>query len=70
MDATHQAFTARLRALMAKKGWSANRLGDLSGLTGSAVAAMLRGEKSPTLRSMKKLAEALGVRVTDLLDGQ
>lgn len=55
---------------MAKKGWSANRLGDLSGLTGSAVAAMLRGEKSPTLRSMKKLAEALGVRVTDLLDGQ
>jgi transcriptional regulator with XRE-family HTH domain len=67
VDDIHQALTKSLRSLMRRRGWSANRLGDLAGLTGSAVAAILRGEKSPTLRTLARLADALDVKVVDLL---
>ena len=69
MDDIHQALTKQLRAQMRRRGWSANRLGDLAGLTGSAVAAIMRGEKSPTLRTLKRLADALDVKVCFLLEG-
>jgi len=67
MDALHQAFSDRLSGLMRDKKLSSNRLADFAGLGRSSVAAILRGEKSPTLRTLGRLAEALEVKPRDLL---
>ena len=60
----------RLKQIMETKGVSASRLSGLSGLSETYIRLLLAERKSPTLRTLEKLAAALGVSVIDLLDYQ
>jgi transcriptional regulator with XRE-family HTH domain len=51
---------------MARKGWSATQMADFSGISRGFVSNLLTGQKSPTLRTLTKIADAFEVKVRDL----
>jgi transcriptional regulator with XRE-family HTH domain len=55
-----------IRTLRAKKGLSLRELSDRSGLSFNAISKIERGENSPTVASLHKIASALEVHITDL----
>jgi transcriptional regulator with XRE-family HTH domain len=63
MDANHERLVAQIRRRMTRQGWSANQLADLSGVSRGFVSEMLSGHKSPTLRTLAKIADAFGVQI-------
>lgn len=62
-------FTANLRRLREERGLSQEAVGDRAGMTQSQYARIERGDVDPTLKTLKRLATALGLTAADLLDG-
>ncbi len=52
---------------MRDKRLSVNRLADFSGIGRGGLSEILAGKSSPTLRTLGRIADALGVAVRDLL---
>jgi transcriptional regulator with XRE-family HTH domain len=50
---------------MRRKKWSVNQLADFSGLGRGYLSDILTAKKSPTVRTLAKLADALEVEVGD-----
>jgi transcriptional regulator with XRE-family HTH domain len=67
-DAVHRQLAVRIRQLAKRKRWSANQLADFSSLGRGYVSDVLTGKKSPTVRTLIKLANALEVNVRDLFE--
>jgi transcriptional regulator with XRE-family HTH domain len=67
MDDLHKQMVSRVRAAARKKRWSANQLADFAGVSRGYLSDVLAGKKSPTLRTLGKIAVALEVPVRDLL---
>ena len=61
-------FGDRLRSLRAEKGLSQEQLADRSGLNRTYVGSVERGERNVSLLNIYKLAAALGVVPSSLLD--
>lgn len=58
-----------LRALMAARGLNAHTLADAAGMNPTAVYDILSGKaRSPKLETVAKLADALGVATTRLIE--
>lgn len=62
------SFGDRLRSLRAEKGLSQEQLADRSGLNRTYVGSVERGERNVSLLNIYKLAAALGVAPSSLLD--
>jgi transcriptional regulator with XRE-family HTH domain len=62
-----KAFGAVLRTIRASRGLSQESLGFESGYHRTYVSLLERGLKSPSLRSVFKIAKALDVRPSDLI---
>ena len=58
-----------MRRLRLDQGWSQDVLADKSGLHRAHIGEIERGETNVTLVTLKTLADALHVRITDLLKG-
>ena len=58
----------RIRRLREQAEISQENLGYLSGLHRTYVGAIERGERNPSVLSLKKIADALKVSVGDLFD--
>lgn len=56
---------ARLRSLRDQQGLSLRALADRCGLSTNAISLIERGENSPTVSSLHRLATALDVPITD-----
>lgn len=56
----------RLRSLRTDQGLSLRALSEMSGLSINAISQIERGENSPTVSTLHRLANALGVHITDL----
>lgn len=65
-DAVHERLIARIQELATRKKLSVNGLADFSGLSRGYISELLRGNKSPTVKSLVKIAQALDVEVIDL----
>jgi transcriptional regulator with XRE-family HTH domain len=63
-----QKFGRRVREERDKKGISQERLGQLAGVHRTYIGMIERAEKNITLTNMQKIARALGMRVSDLMD--
>jgi transcriptional regulator with XRE-family HTH domain len=61
-------LTMTLRRLRTKRGLSQQRLAERSGLSREYVARLETGQHNPSLATLQKLAKALGVPVTALLE--
>ena len=58
-----------LRVLREKRGWSQVKLATAAKVTGAYIAQIETGKKkNPSLDVLKRLARALGVPVTELLE--
>ena len=57
----------RLRAIRKEKGLSSDKLGELVGLSGSAIRNIEAGRRKIKLETLEKIAQALGVSVSELL---
>lgn len=57
----------RIKKLRAEKGWSQEKLAKEAGLAQSFIHAVETGKKSPTMRSLWKIAKALGVPIEELI---
>ena len=65
----YQIFIGRkIRDGRLKMGVSQEKLGELAGVHRTYVGMVERGEKNITIFNLRRFAEALGVRVKDLID--
>jgi transcriptional regulator with XRE-family HTH domain len=67
MDAAHRRLSANLKALTKRRGWSMNQLADFAVIGRGYLSDIVNGRKSPSLRTLVKLAGALDMEVMDLL---
>jgi transcriptional regulator with XRE-family HTH domain len=63
-----QRLAQNLRLLRQSKGWSQERLADEAGLHRTYMSDLERGARNPTIAVVEKLAVALGVPASRLLD--
>ena len=61
-------FAKRVRELRIKKDISQERLGEMAGLHRTYIGMIERAEKNITLVNLEKVARALGVRPSALID--
>lgn len=59
----------QVRALRLARGWTQEQLGEACGLHGNYVGDLERGRINIGLTNLGKLAQGLGVSVSELLDG-
>jgi transcriptional regulator with XRE-family HTH domain len=65
-----KAVGAKIRLYRTRKGWSQDVFADIAGLHRAHIGAIERGERNITLRTLKTAADALQVRVRDLIGDQ
>jgi transcriptional regulator with XRE-family HTH domain len=58
----------KVRELRQKMGISQERLGELAGVHRTYVGMIERGEKNITIYNLRRFADALKVKVRDLID--
>jgi DNA-binding XRE family transcriptional regulator len=66
LDREEATFAERLRELMDKNGISQTRLAEMIGVGQPAISMMLSRSCRPQLRTVEKIAQALGVSVNSL----
>lgn len=64
-----QSFGQRVRALRKQAGLSQEAFADKCGLDRTYVGGIERGERNVALRNIKAIAEALGVSLSELMEG-
>ncbi len=64
---TKKSFAEVLREVRQEKGLSQEELADRAGLHRTYISQVERGLKSPSLRSLEEIAQALGVPASALL---
>jgi len=62
-------FAANLRRIRRERGLSQERLAHNAGLNMTHVAKIERSEREPGVRTVSKLARALGVAASELFEG-
>lgn len=68
MMALHMDIGERLREARNKRSLSLRALGELTGFSASFLSQVELGQASPSLGSLQRIADALGVTVAGLLD--
>ncbi len=51
-----------------KRGWSQEKLAELSALSKNSIGIIERGESSPSITTLEKIALAFGIPLPDLVD--
>jgi transcriptional regulator with XRE-family HTH domain len=67
-DALLQRLGATIRTYRQQKGWSLETLKGLTNLSPSYLAQIERGERNTTVLSLIRIADALDIPYTDLLE--
>jgi transcriptional regulator with XRE-family HTH domain len=67
VDTLQQVVGARIRALRQQRGWTQEELGGRADLDFTTIGGAERGEKSLSLKSLARVADALGADLTWLV---
>jgi transcriptional regulator with XRE-family HTH domain len=62
-------FGKKLRTLRGAANLSQEELAELSGLHRNYIGGMERGERNPTITSLRKVSEAFGISLSKLFQG-
>ena len=62
-------FGKRLRELRKAQDWSQEYFADVAGLDRSYMGAIERGEQNPTFKNISRIAVALKLSMSQLLEG-
>jgi transcriptional regulator with XRE-family HTH domain len=63
LSSAREALARNVRLRRVSRGLSQNRLADEAGLTQGQVSAIERGKANPTMESLGRIAQVLGVEV-------
>lgn len=63
-----QKLGKKIKELRLAAELSQERLGEITGLDRTYISGIERGVRNPSLKNIEKLAKALKVKVTDLID--
>ena len=66
--APRETVAMRIRALRNKRRWSQGRLAEQAGLSRTYLARLETARQDPTLSTLEKIAKALRVKVSALVD--
>ena len=66
--APREQMAAKLKALRARQGLTQEQLAEKSGVSRTYLARLETGRQDPTLSTLEKLAQALGVKAGRLLE--
>ena len=69
MEDVQKRIGLKVRELRRNKGWSQDLFAERAGLHRSHLGEIERGESNVGIQTLKIVADALGVRIVDLLDG-
>lgn len=58
----------QLTKLRESKGWTKAKLASNSGISNTYISELEAGKKQPTIKTIKKLANALEVSIVDLIE--
>lgn len=61
-----QKLGKQVRQFRKEKGWTQEKLGEETGLDRTYISDIERGVRNPSLKSLQKLAKALGATVSEL----
>jgi transcriptional regulator with XRE-family HTH domain len=64
-----EAFGQAVRNSRVSHGWSQEELASATGLDRTYISGIERGKRNPTLKIICRIASALGVTPSELLDG-
>jgi len=67
VDELRRRVADRLIQMRAQRGWSQEELGARAGLTYKFIGEVERGQKSPSLDSLGRLAKGLGIDIGELV---
>lgn len=67
-DEYHIKLGLKLRFERNKKNLSQERFSELAHLSKTYIGQIERGECSPTIEALNKIAEALGIKLTELVN--
>lgn len=67
MQDIQKQIGTKIRALRTKKGWSQDVFAERCGLHRAHMGEIERGESNVTVQTLKIIADALGVRIRDLV---
>ena len=70
MDSLTRRFAGNIQRLRSKNKLSQKALADKVGISVSYVSMLERGQRSPPLETIEKMAKALGVTPANLLGGR
>ncbi|MCI2067992.1 MAG: helix-turn-helix transcriptional regulator [Bacilli bacterium] len=60
-------ITEKIKVLMTERGWSVYQLSKESTLTASTLTNMFKRHSQPSIKTVKSVAEAFGISVSELL---
>jgi transcriptional regulator with XRE-family HTH domain len=66
-EVTSGRLGERVRALRRERGWTLEMLAERSGVSRAMISKLERGEKNPTLVVAAKVAEGLGMKLSQLV---
>jgi len=65
-----QKFGLKIKHIREGKGWSQERLSEVSDLHRTYISGIERGVRNPTIEIVEQLALALDVSISELFKGQ
>lgn len=69
MEDIRKIFGRNMKKRRTEKGYSQEKLAELSGLHWTYIGSVERGERNISLKNIKKIADALEVKISDLFKG-
>jgi len=69
MNDIQKTFGKKIRDLRTKRGLSQEKLAELSGLHWTYIGSVERGERNISIKNIKKIADALDMRIAELFEG-
>ncbi len=62
-------FGKRIRELRTERGWSQEKFANQCDMDRTYVGGVERGERNIALRNIKKMADTLGISLSDFMEG-
>lgn len=67
-DYINQKICLKIKIERTKRGWSQDKLSELSNISKNSIGLIERGVSTPSTKSLAKLANAFNITVSELTD--